>query len=73
MIVERRYDPANYDADTLGKSMQEAYELAEKDDIDYLRCAVEDVHFFAKESMKFREISPEECRDIQDFFWGLLP
>ena len=72
MIVERRYKPEDYDADTLGKSMLEAYELAEKED-PCLFSAVEDVYYFAKEAVKFREITPEQGKEIQEFFWGLLP
>lgn len=71
MLVERKYNPMNYEA-SLGESMERAYDLAENDgDKCSLFSAIEDVYFFTKEAVKFKEIDPATGTDIQTFFWGL--
>ena len=71
MVVERKYNPIDYE-EALAESMERAYTLAEAGaDKNQLFSAIENVYFFTKEAVKFREIDPATGADIQAFFWGL--
>lgn len=70
-MIERKYNPIEFE-DSLCESMERAYNLAESNgDKSELFSAIEDVFFYTKEAVKFKEIDPIIGADIQSFFWGL--
>jgi len=67
-----KYNPDNFKyelADDM-RAFYEAYEKGPKSISIY--GLVENIHYSAKESMKFREISPELCAEIQAYFWRFV-
>lgn len=71
MKFEQKYNPIDFTS-PLRENMQRAYEFLERGDMLSLNYAIADVFFDLKEAIKFREIDPEEGKEIQTYFMGLV-
>ena len=71
MKFEQKYNPLDFTS-PLRENMQRTYALLEQGDILSLNYAVADVFFDLKEAIKFCEIDPEEGKEIQIYFMGLV-
>ena len=73
MKMVRRYNPDDYEP-SLRENMIKTYEFFENGgkDVEQIRGTVINLYFDIKEAIKFREISPEAGKDMQEYFWGML-
>ncbi len=71
MIIEHKFEPKKFEQ-SLCESMERAYRLAENNGSkNDLFSAYEDIYYYTKEAVKFKEIDASTGSEIQSFFWRI--